>query len=340
MSRCYKDEQCHYHEALIKENPNLFNNDEGGMIFYGHPRGYVLNDGRNNLYKPICEDVIAYFNDNRISWWNGQMPTGNTLSSQIACLNHLFAIRGDKGALLDMLNGVKCGVKFQDLLAIECDSDPQYISFEVVSKVDHLNETKSRGKLTRGANCTSVDALIYAVDATGKRWLIPIEWKYTEHYNKDDKSNEDRAKEPKGSNGRGETRLNRYTSLIDASEQLKTLKEYRGSIYFQEPFYQLMRQTLWVENMVKHQATEQIVADDYLHLHVVPSANRTLLDRRYNIPNKEGIAADCKGMEETWKSMLAHPDKYIVIDPEQLFTPIIDRYKVLSDYLRVRYWHK
>ena len=61
-----------------------------------------------------------------------------------------------------------------------------------------MNENTS----TRGSNCTSVDAFIYAVHrGDEKRWLIPIEWKYTENYSNEDKSNEDRPNEDKGPNG-------------------------------------------------------------------------------------------------------------------------------------------
>ena len=73
------------------------------------------------------------------------MVEGSTLSSQIACLNHLFAIMHDKDSVLAMLNGVRD--EFEDVLPIPCDARPQYIAFEVVSAVDHLNEKKT---LTRG----------------------------------------------------------------------------------------------------------------------------------------------------------------------------------------------
>ena len=80
-------------------------------------------------------------------------------------------------------------------------------------KVDHLNEKT----LTRGSNCTSVDAFIYAVHkGDKKKWLIPIEWKYTEYYYNNDKSNEDRKGELKGTNGKGHERVERYSKIIVA----------------------------------------------------------------------------------------------------------------------------
>ena len=86
----------------------------------------------------------------------------------------LFAIHNDKDDVLALLNGVID--EFEEVLPILCDKNPTYIAFEVVSSEDHLNEQVS----TRGSSCTSVDAFIYTVHrGDKKRWLIPIEWKFT-----------------------------------------------------------------------------------------------------------------------------------------------------------------
>ena len=321
MSR-YKNSQYIRQEDLIN-NSDIFSGDKGNGYFMGKPRHFVLKDGMNNLYEPIRNDVIRYFKDNKISWWGGDKPSGHTLSSQIACLNHLFAIMGDKEAVLAMLNGVRD--EFKEVLPVQCDAVPQYIGFEVVSEEDPLNEKTS----TRGSNCTSVDAFIYAKHKDDSIWLIPIEWKYTEHYAKLDKSNEDRQDEEKGSNGKGQERVRRYSALTDASLQLKSLDSYYGSIYYQEPFYQLMRQTLWAENVVKLKE-EKLKADNYMHIHVIPSANKDLLDKKYSVSGM--------GMEETWRSMLTNQSKYIIVDPQKLLEPIKDKYPELVSYLKKRYW--
>ena len=282
-------------------------------------------DGLKNLYALIRTDVLKYFADNDISWWGGNRPSGHTLSSQIACLNHLFAIRNDRDAVLSLLNGVRN--EFKDVLPVKCDKESAFIGFEVVSKDDHLNEKTC----TRGSNCTSVDAFILARHRENDNvWLIPIEWKYTESYENQDKSNEDRDNEPKGSNGKGMERLRRYSGLIDVSAQLLSLDSYAGSVYYQEPFYQLMRQTLWAENVVKHKATEILEADDYLHIHVIPEDNKDLLDKRYKVSGK--------GMEETWRDMLIDQSKYVIISPKALMAPVALKYPDLIDYLAERYW--
>ena len=288
-------------------------------------REFVLQDGMHNLYGPIRQEVLKYFRDNKISWWNGAAPTGHTLSSQIACLNHLFAIRNDKDAVLALLNGVRD--EFEDVLPIPCDAQPAYIAFEVVSDNELLNE----GKPKRGSQCTSVDAFIYAVHCGDhKKWLIPIEWKYVEQYANGDKSTEDRPGDLKGSNGRGKKRMDRYSGLIDASTQLKSLQQYQASVYYQEPFYQLMRQTLLVENMVKKSKGDRLAAEDYLHIHVIPKTNSELLNRPFKV---SGMT-----MEATWRSMLADQTKYVIVDPADLMRSISERYPDLCNYLSERYF--
>lgn len=320
----YKNSQYVRHEKLIMSS-DIFSNDEGNGYFRGIIRSFVLRNGVNNIYEPIRDRVIKYFKDNGVSWWGGYAPSGHTLSSQIACLNHLFSIMHDKDAVLAILNGVRD--EFEDVLPIECDVEPQYIGFEVVSAKDYLNEKI----LIRGSNCTSIDALIYAVHkGDKKKWLIPIEWKYTEYYENNDKSNEDRDGEDKGTNGKGQERVRRYSAITDASLQLKSLDCYYKSVYYQEPFYQLMRQTLWAENVIKHSENEILKAEDFLHIHVIPSENRNLLDKKYRVSGK--------GMEETWRSMLNDQSKYIIVDPQKLLEPLKDKYPELFAYLEKRYW--
>lgn len=177
----------------------------------------------------------------------------------------------DADTILAIINGIRN--EFTEVLPVNCDKTPAYIGFEVVSCEDHLNEQCS----SRGANCTSIDALIIAKHKLGKIYLIPIEWKFTESYPTFDKSTEGKMK------SKGLERQRRYNQLIDDSLQLISLEKYEGSIYYQEPFYQLMRQTLWSEQVIRHTTTECLQANDYWHIHVVPKVNDTLLDHKYKV---------------------------------------------------------
>ena len=208
---------------------------------------YILDDSERdrNLYnwqdKGSVQRVKDYFKENKIKWWNcyfdapkGQKPDGlnitrHLVSSQLACINHLFFIKHDKEAVLSLINGIKrMPAKFKDVINIACDKgSDNYIAFEVVASKDYLHEKD----LKRGEFCTSVDAFVYALDENNERWLIPIEWKYTEKYERDDKSN----------GTKGKTRLSRYCNtkgdnLIGNCKQLKSLPNYKHSIYFQEPY--------------------------------------------------------------------------------------------------------
>ncbi|MDR0294676.1 MAG: hypothetical protein LBH91_00555 [Prevotellaceae bacterium] len=217
----------------------------------------------------------------------------------------------------------------------------EYIAFEVVSEKDYLNECKKGRKPTRGNNCTSIDALIYAEDESGKKYIFPIEWKYTEYYDNGDKSIEDSNKKSqnhkKGDEAKGTERLDRYSNLITKSTQLKDNKQlnlergnYKNSVYFFEPFYQLMRQTLWVEQMTKieNHKNEELNAIDYIHIHVIPKENDSLLDKIYPCSKKK--------MKTTWNSCLKNEKTHRIISPEEFLNSINDAY--LRNYLETRYW--
>ncbi|WP_446787239.1 PGN_0703 family putative restriction endonuclease, partial [Macellibacteroides fermentans] len=132
----------------------------------------------------------------------------------------------------------------------------------------------------------------------------------------------------------GNTRLSWYSDLIQKSSQINHYegKKLRGSLYFFEPFYQLMRQTLWAEQMVRHNSTEYFQAEDYIHVHVVPADNKDLLDTSY--PQPGGT------MEDTWRSVFKDQNKYKIIDPKSLFSLIDKKYESLVDYLANRYWNR
>ena len=305
---------------LISDGNPIFYSSRAGMKFLGTERDFVLIENLKNLFEPIRKDVVEYFKRNQISWWGGFKPTGHVLSSQIACLNHLFLIRNDKDAVLSILKNVSS--EFVDVMTIDTDRVyPAFIQFESVSDHDYLNE----GLPTRGNNCTSIDALIYAVHKDGSKWIIPIEWKYTEHYNNQNKANEGFKKDP--INCKGEVRKRRYTQLINTSNQVKGVNHI---CYYYEPFYQLMRQTLWAEQMVTNKDNERLKGDNFLHIHVIPSENTDLLDKEYKCSGKN--------MENTWRELLQDQSKYFIITPKQLLSGLNNvQYKNLFDYLLIRY---
>lgn len=125
--------------------------------------------------------------------------------------------------------------------------------------------------------------------------------------------------------------MNRYGDLLNKSKYLVKYDNYAHTPYFFEPFYQLMRQTIWAEQMIEHKDSEWIKADRFLHIHVIPSDNASLLHKKYSCTEKE--------MEESWKSHLLL-DCYQTITPEKLLSPLKgnDDYSELINYLQIRYW--
>lgn len=329
-------------QTTLIEDGFFGTNEKGDGFFKGKSYPFVLQQRGSftNLYEPIREEALSYFDENKIDWWAGKKPTGHLLSSQIACVNHLLPLRKDPKAVLALINGVRN--QFKEVLPVPCDTDESYIAFEAVSKSDHLNEDGP----TRGSNCTSVDALVYAIDNNGEKWIIPIEWKYTESYDdckSGDKSNEgitykketNPNKTPKGT-----VRLDRYSKLISKSKYLRKVPSFiddgnynlQGSIFFFEPFYQLMRQTLWAEQMLENKEVEDVKADHFLHLHIIPKADIDLLEKKYR-------PSGGKNMEETWRACITDQSKYLIVDPQDFMLPIKDSYPDLWKYLSIRYFN-
>lgn len=284
------------------------------------------NERIKNLYEGIQSDVVLYCHQEGIAFWHAgvnetNQVTNHILSSQIACFNHLFMVRDDKNAVLSIANAAT-GRKFEEVLAIPYDNGEHYISFEVVSNKDYLREDPDNLGLSRGSMCTSIDALIIAKDKDGT-YLLPIEWKYTESYDDADKSLEYK---------KGETRLKRYEDL----RCMYFNTNIQRSLFYIEPFYQLMRQTMWAEEVIKNQDIPLV--KDYIHIHVVPSDNTDLVNKKYPYSTSSNMVG-------TWRSCLKTPDKYICIDPKYLVEAIEKsdnngKYDNLINYLRKRYNYK
>lgn len=302
----------------IENIRDAFFKDTGGGYFNNKPRAFVLKSPEKNLWYQIRLDAIKYFKNNSIVWWpGGDMPSGHLLSSQIACVNHLFFLRDDKVAALTFLQNIN--ENFVDVCA---DFEDGYIGFEVVSIGSYLGEVPEGKKQTRGANCTSVDAMMTGVLLNGKKIQVLIEWKYTEFYNNDCKAN----------GNSGLTRQSRYNSLIQAKDSPIECKIPIENLYY-EPFYQIMRQTLLAWQMVKHKKNE-LQADDWLHIDVVPETN---LHLRYHVTAPDMLQSST---EDAWKDLLKEPQKYLMLNQQELLKPFLfnKKYSSLINYLNKRYW--
>ncbi|MBR6082244.1 MAG: hypothetical protein IKP62_04890 [Salinivirgaceae bacterium] len=295
---------------LKKYGASLFENGQSYNSTNNKKVDYILReqDSINNIYREIREEALAYFKKYNISWWKYEnkscYPSGHLVSSQIHCLNHLFALRTDKDSIKEIINEAT-KMQFDEILPSIIDNDSEsFISFEFALDNDKLLREKDEDA-KRGTMCTSIDAMILARKGD-KKWLIPIEWKYTETYERKDKTNRKRE--------------DRYTHLIKKSNRLITPQDgIPHSVYFIEPNYELMRQTLLCEQLIANG-----YAYDFFHLNIIPKGNTELR----NVVNNEFVP------------MLKDATKFKIIDPQELLSPLKDdkAYEGLFDYLSKRYW--
>jgi hypothetical protein len=284
-----------------------FFRDPGSGLFEGKHRDFVLSEPALNLWDGIREDCKEYFQRNRISWWKGENngPTGHLLSSQVSCLNHLYASRQRADIAAAILKSI------DPFIEGACIVETGFVEFEYIGQAQYLREKS----FTRGANCTSIDALMIGRTSRSTRILVFIEWKYTESYPRKDLYTAERARI--------------YDNLITAPDSPFCRVDVR-TLYF-EPFYQLMRQTLLAHKCIKH---GEYGCSDYIHVHVVSDNNKELLNC-VTSPHLTGST-----MSEAWKSTLKMPDRYITISPRRLLANCKQLPDTLSwiDYLKRRYW--
>lgn len=305
----YKDKQGERQARLIEIGSFVFNGAKNGGIASwvdngiceGKSRKILKNEDRKkNLYEPIRDEVIKYVNNAKISWWHmvgesNQVVTAHTLSSQVSCFNHLFQIRNDEAAIKTILKSAT-GILFDEILPSFIENNT-LISFEFVfNNKQLLNEERE----TRGEKCTSVDALIYARKDTEK-WLIPIEWKYTEAY------------DPKVGYAHN---YQRYEKFVSSHSYLPSWQV----LYYRDPFYELARQTLLMERIIEKYPD---IASRFFHIIVIPKKNDEMIK-------------DAETFGSSLKQDVANT--YKIIDPSELLQPIEESYPNLIEYLKTRYW--
>lgn len=291
--------------------------DPGGGVFKKSEREFVLKEPALNIWAGVREDAIAYFNRNNIPFWDsGNEPTGHLLSSQIACINHLYFVRQRHDIATAILQSVDNKVKF----ALRMDNgvrESGYVDFEVIGAKNYLGEKQH----TRGANSTSVDAVMLAEMENGQRKLFFIEWKYVEQY---------KSQPSKAEGDSGQTRIKIYRPLLEQSDCPFRITNIEG--LFTEPYYQLMRQTLLANEMTK---AKEYGATSYMHLHLIPTANTDLK----NVNTAAG-KLDGSELHDTWTGLLKSPDQYKAVDPKDfiLASKVCEDTLAWTAYLQNRYW--
>jgi len=250
-------------EKAINLLPTLFKDSGDGKFSDGKNYRFILQNPYLNLWEEIRPHALEYFRINNVPWWEGttEIPTGHLLSSQIACVNHLFYLRNKKELATKVLQNIDSRI----VSAIEMpypDTDAGYVAFELVGKENYLGERQH----TRGEFATSVDAVMIGKKTDGKNILVLIEWKYTESYET-------------GKSLYIPARYKIYNPLLGDTESPIKKIAYKNKPFeplYYEPFYELMRQTLLGWKMAKAQEYD---CDEYIHLYIVPDENAELLLR-------------------------------------------------------------
>ena len=283
--------------------------DAGYGIFKGKRYPFVLQNPLLNLWDGIREDVFRYFEENQITWWGGERSgvTGHLLSSQVACLNHLYPIR----QRVDMATAILRAIRDDITSAVMMDTG--FVEFEVVGRENYLGERSH----SRGINATSIDAVMVGKKDNGTNILVMIEWKYTEEYDSKDLYIPARA--------------NIYDPLLLSNDSPIRIQKPRDLYY--EPFYQLMRQTLLGWLMVENREYE---CNEFIHIHVIPRENIKLRET----VTSPGLVGE--SMTAAWRKVLKQPQRYIVMTPENMMSPIqvCEDSVSISRYLSKRYWNK
>jgi hypothetical protein len=289
----------------------------------GHVLPYAL--AAETLHESGRESALAYFSKHGVTWWTSRwdvgrpqrggddtrFPTGHLNSSQVACINHLEPARLDSDLALQVARNVD-----RRCVEVEPVEDGGFVAYEWIGQGNYLAES---GPRVRGANITSLDALMCARLGDGSKVLLVVEWKYLEAYG------------PKSvaRSARGTDRVATYRPLLERDDCPIAVSDLGWLFY--EPYYQLMRQTLLAWQMVEHR---ELDATDWLHVHVVPEANIAL--RR---AGRTAVGLVGQTMEEKWRSVLKEPERYRLLTPSDLLDGIGEsgRWRVWREWLCERY---
>jgi hypothetical protein len=272
----------------------------------GHILPYAV--AAETLHESVRDTALAYFNTHGIKWWTSRwdvgrpalqpgevgLPTGHLNSSQVACVNHLEPARLDRDLARQIVRSLD-----EALVDVQPVEDGGFVAYEWIGAENYLGEP---GPRVRGANITSLDALMCAERRDRTRVLLVIEWKYLETY----------GPESVALSGRGTDRVATYERLLDAANCPIKHGEHRRLFF--EPYYQLMRQTLLAWRMV---AYREFDASGWLHVHVVPESNLAL---RSGGRGATDLVGDMMG--EKWRSVLKQPERYLLITPTELLAGV------------------
>lgn len=285
--------------------PGKVRNRTGSMVDvdYALPAEHATH----NLLPEIRDEAISMFANLKIGWHQSVAggPSAHLRSSQVQCVNALTAMASDPERIVKAFGPQLDIAQIRDFGEIDSGEQGRFLTFEFIGPTNYFNEG-AKGRRIRGSQCTSVDAAFAYVTSTGKKGLALVEWKYTESYLSAVPSNDAKHAE----------RVKRYEEFIKAPRgPIKAGRIDLGDL-FQEPIYQLVRQQLLSDQLMKD---PKVDADVVRVIHVLSSDNAGY-QRSYLAPSlrKRGST-----VSEVWQTLLRHPDRFVTINPTVFLDPLV-----------------
>ncbi len=289
----------------------------------GLRNGHLLAHGYEveNLYPVIrgAGGALSFFQDRRIKWWTNARsgdrpldptyrgPTRNLASSQVSCVNFLLPLSLVDGGLLRF---IKCLDKdaTEVLPIVDQEGRVSLVEFEWVGWEHPLEG----GAVTRGANQTSVDAVIVARTGGNRVRAYLIEWKYCEEYLRSEDKSVGRA---------GITRRNRYLHLYsDPDSPFQQTIPFEHFLF--EPYYQIMRLLLLAREVERKGLTPDIHVDEARVVVVCPLGNEDYRKPAATTPLALAGRFPFTSVEDVVCATLQRPGMFAMLSPEEVLASL------------------
>lgn len=295
------------------------------------PYRFAPHNRALNLTPSIRNEAGDYFGRHAIIW---HTHASHGLSSQACCLNFLMPL-ARRPEILGKLIGHALEIDPPKMLVVEKGAfgHPWYVGFEWIGLKNYLSEWPKKGLPTRGANATSMDAVV-RFHHEGRDETLFIEWKYTERYG----SGLTDHRRDGGESGGNKTRADRYADK--AFHPNGPIYDDAGltlDAFFFEPFYQLLRQQMLAWHTEHDQ--ERDTPGRVRVLHISPRANLDL----HKITSRAFDKPDVTDAFDAFKSFIVpHADgvpRFINMHTEDVFGPLLAEMAgdPWSDYITDRY---